>query len=889
METTSKTTCLNDYFHSKYLVGLILVWLFSGHGLRAQEPASVTIAGSLQSELGCSGDWQPDCAATHLIFDDTDGVWQKTFDLPAGSWEYKAALNNSWDENYGANAAPNGANIALYLASPKVVKFYYDHATHWITDNVNSLIVTVPGSYQSEIGCPGDWQPDCLRSWLKDSDGDGIYTMEVSGIPPGDYEVKVTIGETWDENYGAGGVPGGANIPFTVSSIIEVLLFEFDPASHVLTITTAPQLVQPGSVTIAGSLQSDLGCSGDWQPDCAATHLTFDDTDGVWQKTFDFPAGSWEYKAALNNSWDENYGVNATLNGANIGLNLASPQAVKFYYDHATHWITDNVNSIIVTTPGSYQSEIGCPGDWQPDCLRSWLKDPDGDGIYTFSTKAIPPGDYETKVAINESWDVNYGQGGILNGANLSFSIIEAGSEVLFSYNGATHILTITINGESSGNQSPVLTADQDVIAVDEGQGAGVTGTVSDPDGDLVTLTASLGTILNHEDGTWSWSFVTTDGPSQSQTVTITGDDGNGGIASASFNLTVNNVPPTILEVDIPMDPVAVSIPVTVLATFSDPAGASDLPYSCSIDYGDGTVAAGTVDEWTCTFPAHAYPSPGVYEIGVTVTDKDGGSAWLVSSRYLTVYDPSGKYVTGGGWILSPPGAYKPDPSVTGMANFGFVSKYKKGSSIPTGNTEFKFNAANLHFKSTSYEWLVVSGSMAQLKGSGTINDEGNFGFLLSAVDGGLKPGSAKDKFRIKIWDKDIDQVLYDNNLESAGDNAVPATTLSGGSIVIYPAKTKSLAESLDNPGPMQPEITIYPNPFTDQLNFEFSAQADSHVVIEIFDRLGRKVKTVFENEVKGMVRYNEKFTGVNMADGIYFYRITIGDNVYNGKVINVK
>ena len=25
-------------------------------------PASVTIAGSLQSELGCSGDWQPDCA-----------------------------------------------------------------------------------------------------------------------------------------------------------------------------------------------------------------------------------------------------------------------------------------------------------------------------------------------------------------------------------------------------------------------------------------------------------------------------------------------------------------------------------------------------------------------------------------------------------------------------------------------------------------------------------------------------------------------------------------------------------------------------------------------------------------------------------------------------------
>ena len=28
------------------------------------DPASVTVAGSLQSELGCPGDWQPDCADT---------------------------------------------------------------------------------------------------------------------------------------------------------------------------------------------------------------------------------------------------------------------------------------------------------------------------------------------------------------------------------------------------------------------------------------------------------------------------------------------------------------------------------------------------------------------------------------------------------------------------------------------------------------------------------------------------------------------------------------------------------------------------------------------------------------------------------------------------------
>jgi hypothetical protein len=37
---------------------------------------------------------------------------------------------------------------------------------------------------------------------------------------------------------------------------------------------------------------------------------------------------------ALNNSWDENYGVNAARNGSNIGLNLSGETSVKFYYDH---------------------------------------------------------------------------------------------------------------------------------------------------------------------------------------------------------------------------------------------------------------------------------------------------------------------------------------------------------------------------------------------------------------------------------------------------------------------------------------------------------------------------------------------------------------------------
>jgi len=208
----------------------------------------------------------------------------------------------------------------------------------------------------------------------------------------------------------------------------------------------------PSSVTIAGSLQSELGCPGDWQPDCAQTHLTFDASDDVWQQSFDLPAGSYEYKGALNDTWDENYGLHAESNGANIPLNLGAPRTVKFFYDHKTHWVTDNVNSVIAVAPGSFQSELGCPGDWQPDCLRSWLEDPDGDGVYTFTTTAIPAGSYETKVAINEAWDENYGQGGVPGGANIPFTVPVNGAKVTFKYVAATHVLTVSAGHAHDGN-----------------------------------------------------------------------------------------------------------------------------------------------------------------------------------------------------------------------------------------------------------------------------------------------------------------------------------------------------------------------------------------------------------------------------------------------------
>jgi alpha-amylase len=96
------------------------------------QPDSVTVAGSLNSEMGCPDDWQPACEAAFMAFDPADRLWKLTADLPAGRYEFKAAINGSWDENYGQDGAPNGSNIVLnHDGGP--VTFRYDHTTHVIT------------------------------------------------------------------------------------------------------------------------------------------------------------------------------------------------------------------------------------------------------------------------------------------------------------------------------------------------------------------------------------------------------------------------------------------------------------------------------------------------------------------------------------------------------------------------------------------------------------------------------------------------------------------------------------------------------------------------------------------------------------------------------------
>ena len=160
----------------------------------------VTFPGSYPEAAGLGGNWAPDNLKTQATDDNKDGVWKfVTKAIPAGSYEFKAAVGKSWDENYGVGGKPGGDNVKFTVAAAgDEVSFYYDRGAgdNWVASRPDSRIAVLVGSLMSKVG-GADWSPDNLKGWMKDKDGTGVAKI-VLKLPAGNYEYKVAVNESWD-------------------------------------------------------------------------------------------------------------------------------------------------------------------------------------------------------------------------------------------------------------------------------------------------------------------------------------------------------------------------------------------------------------------------------------------------------------------------------------------------------------------------------------------------------------------------------------------------------------------------------------------------------------------------------------------------------------------
>jgi len=333
-------------------------------------------------------------------------------------------------------------------------------------------------------------------------------------------------------------------------------------------------------------------------------------------------------------------------------------------------------------------------------------------------------------------------------------------------------------------NRPPVADAGGPYAA---NEGAAVTLDASrsvdpDADGAITRYEWDLDGDGAYDDATGA-TVTTTFGDQGTYPVGLRVTDDQGAQATVTVQVAVANVAPAVGSISAPVAPVAVDTTVSVNAAFTDP-GLRDT-HTAVWDWNDGSTSAGTVLESAKTVSGtHVYQTAGVYRIRLTVTDKDG-AAGTALSQPVVIYDPNGGFVTGGGWLTSPAGADPGNPGLTGRANFGFVSSYHDGASVPTGQTDFEFRLANLSFHSTTYQWLVIAGARAQYKGVGQINGAGSYGLLITVIDGQVGGGGGVDKIRVKIWDTANGRVVFDSQ-PGAPDDANPSTAIQGGAIVVH-------------------------------------------------------------------------------------------------------
>jgi len=97
---------------------------------------------------------------------------------------------------------------------------------------------------------------------------------------------------------------------------------------------------------------------------------------------------------------------------------------------------------------------------------------------------------------------------------------------------------------------------------------------------------------------------------------------------------------------------------------------------------------------------------------------------------------------------------------------------------------------------------------------------------------------------------------------------------------------------SLDSQPQVPHEFVLnqnYPNPFNPTTQVKFSVAVAGPATVEMFDILGQKIQTLFNENAEPGKYYNLQVDGANMASGVYFYRLQSGARLDTRKMLLLK
>ena len=202
--------------------------------------------------------------------------------------------------------------------------------------------------------------------------------------------------------------------------------------------------------------------------------------------------------------------------------------------------------------------------------------------------------------------------------------------------NAALTAFDVTVNTPPTANAGGPYTVGEGGSVVLSGAGS------SDPDQSTASLTFKWDldndTMFDDATGiTTAFSASGVDGIGQVVTVGLEVSDSDGASDTTTTTVTINNVAPSVTAaLDLPE--VLLGLTVSTNMTFSDP-GLTDSPWTYVITWGDTSMDIGsTSNQSAAIVESHVYSAPGMFTVGVCVTDKDSGVG--CDSTMITVLTP---------------------------------------------------------------------------------------------------------------------------------------------------------------------------------------------------------------------------------------------------------
>ena len=270
---------------------------------------------------------------------------------------------------------------------------------------------------------------------------------------------------------------------------------------------------------------------------------------------------------------------------------------------------------------------------------------------------------------------------------------------------------------------------------------------------------------------------------------------------------------------------------------------------------------------------SYKFNSAGVYKLQMNITDQTGITSYANTNNDLdaivVIYDPNGGNTYGGGYFNSPAGALRSNPSASGKASYGFAMNYFKNSTNPKGETQFEFKVGEFEFNALNFDYLVISNSMAQFKGTGKIiGGQSGVGFTMTVIDGQLD-GTGIDKIRMKIFNKNNGSIIYDNQF-GASDATLPTQAVGANSTIVISGANSSLTRSntttqntVIEASPQKStqafDVITFPNPSTNNFSITVHSEASEKIIMQVVDMYGRIIEKRNINATS-IVRFGEKY-----------------------------